>query len=69
MKKNTVRKEVMKLKLKKLCLATGEIFENVDIIDRYEFPHLGEMLRIKEEGKIILINTDFVLTAEPLYLE
>ena len=57
------------MKLKKLCLATGEIFENVDIIDRYEFLHLGEMLRIKEEGKIILINTDFVLTAEPLYLE
>lgn len=57
------------MKLKMLCLATGEIFENVEIIGKYEVPNFGEMLQIKEAGKIILVNTDFVLTAEPHYIE
>lgn len=55
------------MKLKLLCLATGEIFENVEIIGKPNFPELGELLAIKESGKVIFVNTDFVLTAEPLF--
>lgn len=54
------------MKVKKLMLATGEEFENIEIIEsdsEEEFLHIPT-IKIKIDNKEVLINRDYILSLE-----
>ncbi|GAA0104076.1 hypothetical protein UT300013_06980 [Paraclostridium sordellii] len=55
------------MKIKKLVLATGEEFEDIELLelDLPEEEMLGiSLLKLKIEKKEVLINKDYILTLE-----
>lgn len=55
------------MKIKKLVLATGEEFEDIEILE-FDLPEEDileiSLLKLKIEKKEVLINKDYILTLE-----
>lgn len=55
---------IKSIKAKMLCLATGEIFEDITLSE-YENPVLvGNWVLVQQHGKDIIVNQDFIISVE-----